>query len=246
MSIKRVDFLIVGTQKGGTSALNYFLSKHPNICTYIDKEAHYFEKSPLPSISWYHSGFPVNITTETRFNHRIIGESTPIYMFWPPCAKRIYEYNPDIKLIFILRNPMERAKSGHYMEVTRGRDFVEDFGTAIRVEDVRIRQDPKTFSYLRRGLYYSQIKRMLHYFPMKQMLFLRTEELKYNHKETLQQVLEFLEASTPVNIPQETVFAQIYNKTIRDEDKEFMIEYFKGDIKNLENLLDWDCSDWME
>jgi hypothetical protein len=244
MPIKRIDFLIVGTQKGGTSALNYFLGKHPNICTYSKKEAHYFEKSPLPSIGWYHSGFYANATTETRFT--IIGESTPIYMFWNPCAKRIYEYNPDIKLIFVLRNPMERAKSGHYMEAAIGRDPEEDFGTAIRIECGRILEDPKIFSYLMRGLYYSQIKRMLRYFPMRQMLFLKTEELKYNHKETLQKVLEFLGASILVDIPQETIFSQTYNKTISKIDQEFMIEYFKDDINNLENLLDWDCSDWLE
>ena len=81
---------------------------------------------------------------------------------------------------------------------------------------------------------------------MKQMLFLKTEELKYNHKETLRQVLTFLETSTQVDIPQEIVFANVYNKTISEIDQRFMIEYFKGDINNLENLLDWDCSDWLE
>jgi len=125
-----VGFLVVGAQKGGTSALAEFLSVHPQICmaefllghsricTAESKEVHFFDLGALspgrPSnYEEYHSFFP------KKPGAIAYGEATPAYMYWKPAAERIYRYNPEMKLIFLLRNPVERAYSKHQEEQSR-------------------------------------------------------------------------------------------------------------------------------
>ena len=100
---KRVDFLIFGAQKSGTSALDYYLRKHPQIGMAAGKELHYFDNEN------YNWKSPNYLDYEKLFNFEknvvVYGESTPIYMFWRNSASRIYRYNKKIKLIFILKGP---------------------------------------------------------------------------------------------------------------------------------------------
>lgn len=105
---RKVDFLICGTQKGGTSALHRYMSMHDEVGMALRKEVHFFDKDILFNndrsfYPIYHSFFNFNQ------NCKVFGEATPIYMFWERAPKRIWKYNPKMKLIFILRNPSERA-----------------------------------------------------------------------------------------------------------------------------------------
>ena len=101
--IKRVNFLIAGVQKGGTTILDNYLRSHPDICMANKKEVHFFDNEKLfhdkfTKIDYeqYHSQFT------KKNSHKVIGESTPIYTYWKPAAKRIFEYNKDMKLIILL------------------------------------------------------------------------------------------------------------------------------------------------
>jgi hypothetical protein len=151
----KVNFLIVGTQKGGTTALATFLAQHPNIYMPLIKEIHFFDndtnfKNKQIDYNLYHNYFSPNI------NQTVIGEATPIYMYWKPATKRIFEYNPNIKLIFLLRNPTERAYSQYIMETKRSNDFLH-FKLAVLAEPIRgLVSRPKqnrTYSYINRGFY---------------------------------------------------------------------------------------------
>src|ERR1700740_530676 len=115
----QVNFVIGGTQKGGTSALDFFLRQQPQICMPdAKKELHYFDNerefSGRPDYEKYHTHF--NPTPQ----HRVIGEASPIYMYWNTAPYRIWNYNPKMKWILVLRNPVERAFSAWNMEVSRG------------------------------------------------------------------------------------------------------------------------------
>ena len=117
----KVGFIICGTQKGGTTALDFYLRLHNQICMADKKEVHFFDKDELfqrnkLDYSHYHSFFTPNSS------HKIIGEATPIYMYWKNVVKRIYSYNPFIKLILVLRNPARRAFSHWNMETQRKRE----------------------------------------------------------------------------------------------------------------------------
>ena len=97
----RIDFIIAGTQKGGTTALYEYFRLHQNICMADKKELHFFDEDRYfekknPNYSKYHKYFNPNEHSQ------VIGEATPIYMYWNKSIERIYVYNPQIKLIIIL------------------------------------------------------------------------------------------------------------------------------------------------
>ena len=134
----KIDFIICGTQKGGTSALDAYLRRHPEICMAISKEVHFFDNEKafcdgLPDYSLYHSFF------SPQPSHKLVGEATPVYMYWRDATRRIWQYNPNIKLIVVLRNPIDRAYSNWNMERLRNRDTVA-FWEAIQNEEERCRE----------------------------------------------------------------------------------------------------------
>ena len=119
----RFGFVIVGAQKCGTTALAHFLSQHPEIGMASPKEVHLFD-SPKYSDDWT----PEQIDERYRsfFDHcgdvSIRGEATPIYMFLPEIARELARYNPELKLLVLLHDPVERALSHYYMEKNRARN----------------------------------------------------------------------------------------------------------------------------
>ena len=133
---RKVDFAICGTQKGGTSALDAYLREHPEICMADVKEVHFFDTEKhfareAINYSKYHSFFT------PQKSHKILGEATPVYMYWPNAPQRLREYNPRMKLIILLRNPIERAYSHWNMQRTRGIDKLP-FWDAIREEKPKV------------------------------------------------------------------------------------------------------------
>ena len=103
------DFIILGAQKSGTTALYYDLCKHSKILKSSRKEIHYFDKKHYPDHEWYKNKFP-------EINGKITGESSPSYLFLPFVPYRIKETIPGCKFIIILRNPVDRAYSQYNMD----------------------------------------------------------------------------------------------------------------------------------
>ena len=185
------NFIICGTQKGGTTSLYYYLEEHPQIFMSPKKEVHYFDLNYHRGIEWYKKHFK-NATSK----HKAIGEASPSYMYFEEVPERIHEVLPDVKLIFILRNPVDRAYSHYWHEVKLGYEWLS-FEDAIRVEKERLANEDiinrRHYSYLDRGKYIEQIKRFRKYFSNDQMLILITEELKSNPDFIMQQIFEFLQ-----------------------------------------------------
>ncbi len=131
----QVSFVIGGTQKGGTSALDSFLRQHPQICMpETRKELHFFDREEnfkrKPAYKKYHGNFRPNS------EHRAIGEATPIYMYWNAAPQRIAAYNPEMKWIITLRDPVDRAYSAWNMETKRDAENLS-FADAIARETER-------------------------------------------------------------------------------------------------------------
>src|SRR4051812_27467497 len=101
----RVTFVIAGAQKGGTTALFDYLGDYPDIALSDVKEVHYFDDEAVdwaaPNHGAYHGHFPAP-------DGRPCGEATPIYIYWPNSLERIRAYNPAMKLIATLRDPVQR------------------------------------------------------------------------------------------------------------------------------------------
>ena len=127
--MRKLDFLIAGTQKGGTTALHNYLKQNPDVFLSEKKELHFFDNETIdwqnPPYEKYHDAF------KTASSRQKIGEATPIYTFWPDALARISKYNKDIKLIICLRNPTERAYSHWRMETSRQEEDLP-FNLAIR------------------------------------------------------------------------------------------------------------------
>lgn len=243
----KVNFLIAGVQKGGTSALAHFLSQHPEICMAPQKEVHFFDQPDFDdALDWntlnadYAKAFP-NYNGEG-----LVGEATPIYMYLPCLAGRIQRYNSAMKLIVLLRDPAERALSHYYMERNRGQEELP-LTLAILVEKFRLWRDRsnvaenssvRVHSYLDRGFYVRQIKNLLRYFPGGQVLCLKSEELARQHQATLDKVYDFLGVSDRSFVPpRERVLEGQYDKRATRLAQMALVHYYRREIKALERLL---------
>ncbi len=240
----RVNFLIVGAQKSGTSALDKYLRDHPEVQLANKKEVHFFDQeanfSDTVDYEKYHQNFP-------KIGNKVTGECTPIYMYWDSSIRRIYEYNPEIKIISILRNPIERAYSHWNMELGRKAENI-DFSTAIRKENDRCREalpfQHRVYSYIDRGFYSEQIRRIWRYFPKEQTLFIKYEELKLQPVKVLNEIFRFLEVSEIKSTQEKIVNPGSYITTIDDRDYIYLDNVFSSEISQLECMLNWDCSSW--
>ena len=98
--MKLPNFIICGTQKGGTSALYYFLKEHPEIYLSPKKEVHYFDLNYQKGLKWYEKHFK-----GASSKYKAIGEASPLYMYLEEVPERIHKTLPDAKLIFITESP---------------------------------------------------------------------------------------------------------------------------------------------
>jgi Sulfotransferase domain len=242
----KIDFVIGGTQKGGTSALDLFLRQHPEICLpESKKELHFFDReenfSGQPNYKKYHANF------HPEPQHRIIGEATPIYMYWNASPYRIWSYNPAMKWILVLRSPVKRAFSAWNMETKRNAECLP-FEEAVEQEPIRCRQalplQHRVFSYLDRGFYAAQVRSLFNIFGRERCLILLNEDLRTNHKNTLRSVFDFLGVDNSVIPPEANVFEHDYDQGIDPELHARLREMFRFDIQELERLLARDLSSW--
>lgn len=195
------DFLIIGAQKCGTTSLYVYLTQHPQILPAAQKELHFFDFNYAQGIDWYLSQFPAKINEKIT----LTGESSPYYIFHPHTPQRVKQLFPNIKLIVLLRNPVERTWSHYHHEVRWGFETL-DFEAAIDRETERLsgelekmRADPNYYSfnhqhytYLSRGIYVDQLQAWMELFPRNQFLILNSEEFYANPAATLKQTLDFL------------------------------------------------------
>lgn len=189
-----VSFLVAGFQKGGTTALFDYLGDYGDIALPSEKELHFFDDERQdwrhPDYDGYHARFP-------EVAGRPAGEATPIYAYWPKGLERIRAYNPAMKLILTLRDPVERAWSGWRMEARNGVE-TRPFGWCVREGRQRLFEaEPwghhREFSYVERGFYGEQLERVFGLFPRKQVLVLTADALRNSHATVLGNVRTFLD-----------------------------------------------------
>ena len=242
-----VSFLVIGTQKGGTSALDEYLRENKDILMASKKELHFFDEETefdtTPDYSKYHSYF------EDSVAGKLLGESTPIYMYWKNAPKRIWDYNSKMKLIVMLRNPIERAYSHWNMEKTRNTEFLSFFD-AINTEKYRCKDvlplQHRIFSYIDRGQYSEQLGRIWSLFSREQVLVIKNTDLMYEPNITLSKIASFLGIRDFKNIEPKNVHSTPYSSKLTKEDYNYLKGIYFYEIKKLERILDWDCSDWLQ
>jgi Sulfotransferase domain/SEC-C motif len=247
-ALRIVDFVVAGTQKGGTSALDTYLREHPQVCVpRTIKETHYFDDETIfaagdaGDAAAYHRHFA------PRAAHRIVGEATPIYMYWEPVAARIHAYNPAMKFIVLLRHPAARAHSQWNMESRRGNEPLS-FEDAIRAEKARLAAAPRgqvrNWSYVDRGYYSRQLERLWQRFPRESTLVLKSESFQRDPAPALATIAAFLGVDPfPRSTPRE-VFSAPYAQPMGDAAASMLRDAYAAEIDALESLLGWDLADW--
>lgn len=203
------DFIIISVERGGSTSLYRYITAHPCVDPAFRKEVHYFDLNFTQDLSWYRAHFPTPwraAWVSSRRRHRLVtGEASPYYLYHPHVPERIRETLPEVRLIALLRNPVERAYS-HYQLNRRQDKEPLSFDEAIESEEERLRgeyqrllQDPTYYSdnhyrfgYLNRGVYVDPLTRWREHFPAERLLVVRSEDLYRQPRETLSQVNRFL------------------------------------------------------
>jgi hypothetical protein len=169
-------FVIVGAMKASTSSLHSMLGQHPDVFVTRSKELHYWERPQRAPLDEYHAHFADGA------GHAARGESTPSYAAQPGAIAAMAEYRPELKLIFLMRDPVKRAIS-HLQQAARRGDAGMDMHAALDAELAALPSRlgkpfvPLAGSYHWRGHYAGQIDVMRRHFPAGQLLLLRMEDL---------------------------------------------------------------------
>ena len=186
------DFVIIGTQRGGTTSLYRYLTEHPDVGSALRKEVHFFDRHYEKGMNWYLAHFPV------RGEVLVVGEASPNYLFHPVVPERARRAVPHAKFIALLRNPIDRSYSHYQMRVKKGLEPLS-FEDAIEKEPERLSRsdDPasptwRQYSYIKRGLYVHQLKRWMSVFPREQFLIIKSEDFYKEPERILHQTLEYL------------------------------------------------------
>jgi len=206
--VKPIDLAIVGAQKAGTTSLKYYLGEHPEICSHERIEFRFFVDE-----TEYNQGYK-NIFKK-YFSHyngepRLVVKNVEL-MYNPQALKRLKEHNPDVKLVLILRHPVDRAYSAWLYELRKGREKVKSFEEAICLNDLFSDKNlSEKINYINRSLYYKHLNNIFELFPKEQVKVFLFEEFKKNPLSISKMIFEWLNVDVGF-IPR----VEIYNKSAK-------------------------------
>lgn len=273
MREKKVNFIIIGAQKCGTTSLAWKLKNHPQVCFCDRKEPNYFRVSYRKSLDWYHSLFD---PTEDQ----ILGEASVRYTYdsiLRNVQNQIFDYNPEMKFIYIVRHPFERMISLYTDFQIRGEKVNKEFASEVMSRP----------EYILMSRYYTQIKPYLDLFNHDQFLFLNFNDLATRPEVIYKSISDFLDIdfsqfelenemqrnkSKNVAYPSRNIGrvlyspilqnlkflvgdefinlikSKFYNKTftpsINENEFKYIMSFLESDIDKMEILLNWDLSSW--
>ena len=231
----RLAFVIGGAQKSGTTTLDALLRLHPALQMARKKETHFFDDETL---DW---NTPDLARLEAFYDApdgRLCGESTPITLYWRPAQRRLLAYNPDIKIILMLRDPVTRAFAQWKKSYAEGRETLS-FQDAIRAYPGRVRAMAEVenlerhFSYVERGFYARQIEHLLTQMPRANLHIEIFEEFVARRAEALARIAAFLGiAPFPADLPalhRHPAIARDYPSKLGVDDTAYLSALYRDD-----------------
>ncbi len=253
------DFLIIGTQRGGTTSLHRYLDAHPCVGPAANKDLHFFDRRFHKGLGWYRGHFPTSIekyyAERLRGQPFVTGEASPSYLFHPYAPQRVAKAMPRVKLIVLLRNPVDRAYSQYHHAVELGHETISTFEEAIEGEEERaarerekIQKDEhyyseqyKHLSYLSKGIYVDQLQAWMDLFPREQFLILKSEDFYADPAASFKEVLTFLGLPEIEPLVRKKAFKQYnnnaYSSKMDPATRKRLIEYFEPHNARLYDLL---------
>ncbi len=204
------DFIVVGGQRCGTTSLFKNLAEHPQVLRPgVEKGVDYFTLHYWQDLDWYRGHFPLTSLAQARRRHAggpVVFEACTYYMFHPFALERLAADLPDVKIVAMLRDPVERAFSAFKHEVARGFETVTDFGEALALEETRLEGEVEKMrtdlhyeshphrhqAYRARGQYAEQLQRAYDLFPAEHIHVCDSESYFAEPHEEYTKIREFL------------------------------------------------------
>lgn len=241
------DFVIVGTMKGGSSALTRGLGNHPDVFVADGKEMHFFDEHFDRGLDWYGACF------SAAGDGQVVGEATPRYMNDPVVVDRMVATLPKGKFIAILRNPVDRAYSHYWHNQRRGRE-------ARGFEEAIADQNPESeiFAYLDLSYYTERLQRLESGAGNDGLLVLLNEDLRHKREDTLNKAWEFIGVDPSRGSPEMPVrklsMMGKLRKRRREKSRQYppmapatrkkLLELYSNEVTALEAWLGRDLSRW--
>jgi hypothetical protein len=203
----RPRFIMIGVQRCGTTSMFRMLEAHPQVVHAYRKQVNYFDLNYFRGLSWYYGHFPVASLARRSagsFSEPVAFEASGYYIYHPFALERMARDLPDVRLVVMLRDPVERAYSAYKHEYARGYEQ-ETFERALELEDSRLageidrmRDDisyeslsHRHHSYRHRGQYAEQLERVFQYYPRSQVHVLESESYFSQPAKEYAKLLEF-------------------------------------------------------
>lgn len=246
---RKPDFIICGLPKCGTTSIYGYLTSHPQVLTAVEKEINFFSHFFHRGLDYYYAHFPAIVN-----NNYLTGEATPSYFFWAN-PQQIFQLFPNIKLIFLFRNPVDRAISSFYLFNRLGiRQFSLEKTFNFSIETLKKRPEFNLLSVPNKkfctnsllekislihtipSVYIYFMKKWMNVFPKEQLLILKSEDFYSNPSATMKQVHRFL------NLPNyQLAEYRNYNPgsyyLISDKLRQQLVEFFHPYNQELEEYL---------
>lgn len=226
------NFIIGGATAAGTSFLSSLLSQHPDVYLPKDEstEPHFFSLDHRYNlgVDWYKKWF------DGSHGRKAVGDRSSSYLHFPSAAARIKLLIPDVKLIFLLRDPVDRMWAHYRYMVLRGIETLP-FDDALAHEKIRRKADEleykkfRHFDYLHRSKYGTQIAEYLRFFPFKQILIINSKNLKTHTIDQLKKITDFLEISP---ISKFKIPSEFPSLSVRDPRIQFNARKYFGATKS--------------
>jgi len=192
----KVDFFIVGAPKAGTTSLYHYLNEHPKIVMSTQKETDFFSDESLQKQAMYYGKNRINTIEKyhalfQNTEKEVLGEASVSYLFYDDVPKKIKIYNPNGKIIILLRNPIDRAFSHYLMDYRLGlvsQSFDEIVGAKNKDEKTKLFYQ----QYIELGMYYQQVKRYLDVFGKENICILFYQDFKQDGAKEVKNIYQFL------------------------------------------------------
>jgi len=211
----KLDCIIVGCAKCGTTYLMNVLRRHPRIEMCKD-ELHYFDNN-------YHIKNYYQKHFDFSNENKIFIEKSPSYCFIPMCMERIYKYNSDIKIILCVRNHIDRIISHIHMNINRG-DEIRDIDRIINSElldmNAKITYESSQYMYIRRTLYHGQIEKCFSIFPKENVFIFNIDN--YN----LLDLYKFIGVDL-IYLSEKDIFKRVGSKHKEEDFREYILSHKK-------------------
>ena len=248
------DFAIIGAARCGTTSLYYDLIKHPDVYPGASKASEFFDHYYEKGTNYYRAHFPTriykNYIVNIKKNNFITGEASTQYYWYPHTAQRIKNSFPNIKLILLLRNPIDRAFSHYNMNVRGAKedltfeDAIDEEHQRIDSEYKKILDDPYYFSpkyslqaYISKSLYINILPNWLKHFKKSQFLIIKSEDFYADPDKIYNQTLSFLNLK-PFHLEKYHIVRQGKYDGLNPDTRKKLTEFFKPYNEKLYSYLD--------